>query len=110
MARGDVRVTPHPSRRVPGRLERALLRATRVWLPSVIALAGIVMLGASGFGPDNTAGVVGMSLVVIALMVWMLNWLFRMSVESNREREREEWAREEFERTGRWPDEDEERS
>jgi Na+/melibiose symporter-like transporter len=106
MQRGDDRVTPHPSQRVPGPVERALLAATRAWLPSIIAATGIVLLAVSGFGPDNTTGVVGMSLVVIALMVWMLNWLFRMSVQSNRDREREELARQEFERTGRWPDEE----
>ena len=32
----------------------------------------------------------------VALIVWMINWMFRMSVESNRDREREEEAREYF--------------
>jgi hypothetical protein len=35
----------------------------------------------------------------------MLNWMFRMSVQSNREREQEEKARDYFARHGRWPDE-----
>jgi Flp pilus assembly protein TadB len=106
MARSDERVNPRPSRRRPGRFERAALRATRVWLPVAIALAGAVMIGVIGVGPDKTLAVAGMVLIGAALMVWMLNWMFRMSVESNREREREEQAREEFSRTGRWPGEE----
>ena len=39
----------------------------------------------------------------------MINWMFRMSVESNRDREREEEAREYFDEHGRWPDEEGER-
>jgi threonine/homoserine/homoserine lactone efflux protein len=106
MPRSDQRVTPHPSQRVPGRLERGALAATRVWLPTVIAVAGAAMIGVVGVGPDRPLAVAGMVLIGTALMVWMLNWMFRMSVESNREREREEQAREEFARTGRWPGEE----
>jgi hypothetical protein len=36
----------------------------------------------------------------------MLNWMYRLSVRSNEERELEEQAREHFDRTGRWPDEE----
>ena len=46
-----------------------------------------------------------MSLVLAALIVWMINWMYRISVQSNRDREREEEAREYFDRHGRWPDE-----
>ena len=42
----------------------------------------------------------------MAVTVWMINWMFRMSVESNAEREREERDREHFTRTGHWPDEE----
>jgi hypothetical protein len=34
----------------------------------------------------------------------MINWLFRMSIASNKDRDREEAAREYFDRHGRWPD------
>ena len=42
-----------------------------------------------------------------ALAVLLLNWLFRLGAEGDREREREaeEAAREHMARTGRWPDE-----
>ncbi len=85
------------------RLSRLLLAATRVWLPFVIAVAGVagVVIGHGHSG----AAAAGVGLIVAALIVWMINWLFRMSVASNRDREREEEAREFFDRHGRWPDE-----
>ena len=43
--------------------------------------------------------------MIAALIVWMINWMYRMSIESNRERDREEEARDYFDRHGRWPDE-----
>ena len=48
----------------------------------------------------------GVSLLLVALIVWMLNWMYRLSIRSNEEREAEERAREYFDRTGRWPDEE----
>jgi hypothetical protein len=38
--------------------------------------------------------------------VWMINWLYRLGVSSNEEREDEERAREYFDRTGRWPEDE----
>jgi hypothetical protein len=84
------------------RLVRALLVATRVWLPLVIAVVGAVFT-VIGHGRTNLAAV-GVCLLLVALTVWLLNWLFRMSIESNREREDEEEARRVFDRTGQWPD------
>jgi membrane protein implicated in regulation of membrane protease activity len=89
-------------------LARVLLIATRVWLPLGIAVAGIVAIVIGGPGGSHHSpalAAAGVSLLLVALIVWMLNWMFRMSVESNRDREREERAREYFDRTGRWPDE-----
>jgi hypothetical protein len=76
-----------------------------VWLPAVIAFVGAVFM-VIGRGRTNLAAV-GVCLLLIALTVWLINWLFRMSVESNREREDEEEARRVFDRTGRWPDDEE---
>jgi len=49
----------------------------------------------------------GVGLLLVALTVWMINWMYRLSIDSNRDREREERAREYFDRHGRWPDEEE---
>jgi membrane protein implicated in regulation of membrane protease activity len=82
---------------------RVLLAATRVWLPVLIAIAGIVAI-VVGHGHTSTAAA-GVALIITALIVWMINWMYRMSIESNQDREREEQAREYFDRHGRWPDE-----
>ncbi len=91
---------------------RALLTATRIWLPLAIAAAGVVLivLGHGSVSEQSTsrsleAGT-GVALLIVAIIVWMVNWMFRMSVESNRERDVEERAREFFDRHGRWPDEE----
>ncbi|MGO9499720.1 MAG: hypothetical protein ACLQA5_23860 [Solirubrobacteraceae bacterium] len=81
-----------------------LLAITRIWIPLAIAVAGIVAIIIGGGQDDITAGA-GVSLVLAALIVWMINWMYRISVQSNRDREREEEAREYFDRHGRWPDE-----
>jgi hypothetical protein len=83
---------------------RFVLAATRVWLPLAIAVVGVVAV-VLGHGRTSLAAA-GVVLLGSALIVWTLNWLFRMSLESNRDREREEEARRYFDRHGRWPDED----
>ena len=72
----------------------------------MIAAAGIVAI-ALGHGRTGEAAA-GVGLVIVALIVWMVNWLFRLSFQSNRDRAREEQAREYFDRYGRWPGEAEE--
>jgi hypothetical protein len=87
----------------PTTFGRIVLSATRMWVPVLIAVAGVVGI-VIGHGKSAAAGA-GVGLVIVALIVWMINWMFRMSVESNRDRDREEEAREYFDRHGRWPDE-----
>ncbi|MFZ0218408.1 MAG: hypothetical protein WAM30_20920 [Candidatus Dormiibacterota bacterium] len=90
----------------------AVMAATRIWLPLAIAAAGVVLI-VLGHARVSTradshsleAGI-GVGLLIVALIVWMVNWMFRLSVQSNRDREVEEEAREYFDRHGRWPDED----
>jgi drug/metabolite transporter (DMT)-like permease len=88
-----------------------ILALTRVWLPVAIAAAGVVLIVIGGGRVHGTSvlqtteAAAGVSLIIAALIVWMINWMYRMSVQSNRDREREEEAREYFDRHGRWPDE-----
>jgi len=84
---------------------RVALSVTRLWLPVGIAVVGLVAI-VLGHGRTTLAGA-GVGLLLVALTVWMINWMYRLSVDSNRDREREEQAREYFDRHGRWPDEEE---
>lgn len=81
-----------------------LLTATRVWLPLGLALVGLV-LAVIGHG-KTTLAAAGVCLILVALTVWLLNLMFRLSVSSNRDRDREEQAREYFEHYGHWPGEE----
>ncbi|MFZ0977658.1 MAG: hypothetical protein WAN22_35905 [Solirubrobacteraceae bacterium] len=81
-----------------------VLAITRIWIPVGIAVVGLVGIVVGGGKDDIVAGA-GVSLVLCGLIVWMINWMYRISVQSNRDREREEEAREYFDRYGRWPDE-----
>ena len=53
---------------------------------------------------ENDQGA-GIALIGVALVVMIINLFLRLGVSSTRDREREEAAREHFDRTGRWPDE-----
>ncbi|HSO99173.1 MAG TPA: hypothetical protein VLP43_09505 [Solirubrobacteraceae bacterium] len=87
----------------PGREPRLLLALTRVFLPLSLVVIGILAIIA-GHGRTPLAGA-GVVLLGVAVMVWLINWMFRLSVQSNRDRETEERAREYYDRHGRWPDE-----
>jgi drug/metabolite transporter (DMT)-like permease len=80
-----------------------LLTLTRVWLPIGIAVGGVVAIVVGG-GVDSGVSATGVGLLIVALIVWLLNVMFRLSVSSNRDREREEEAREYYSEHGRWPD------
>ncbi len=68
-----------------------------------MVLGGIVMLIVSpaGLGVDGFAMAVGGGLSVL-----LINFLFRLGVSGDREREQEEKAREYFDEHGEWPEED----
>jgi hypothetical protein len=81
-------------------MRRIGLAAVRYGLPLAMAIVGIVALSLG----DEEAGF-GVVLIGCAGIVLLINALFRLSIVSNREREQEERAREEFERSGHWPGE-----
>jgi hypothetical protein len=79
------------------------LAAIRYGIPAVLLIAGIVVTGTGGH-----LGVAAGALFISAgTAVLLLNVLHRMGVEGDRERDREESAREYFDKHGRWPDEPE---
>jgi hypothetical protein len=78
----------------------ALLIGLRYVLPAVIFLVGVIVMAVGGRS-GLSAGAMFMSAGTAVLL---LNFLFRMGVEGDKERDREEAAREFFDKHGRWPD------
>jgi hypothetical protein len=76
--------------------------AIRYVLPVVLFLGGLVLFAIE----PNSIGLEGLAMATgAALSVLLLNWLFREGVRGDRDRDREEAAREYFAEHGRWPDE-----
>jgi hypothetical protein len=75
------------------------MNLVRHGLPAVICLVGVAAII---YDPDRIEA--GMLIISAGLSVWLLNWLFRLGVAGDDERDAEDRAREEYERTGRWPD------
>jgi hypothetical protein len=78
--------------------------SVRYLLPLAIFLLGCALLIIDGGG---TIGWEGFFMGTgAALAVLLLNWLFRLGAEGDKERVAEDEARDHFSRTGRWPGED----
>jgi hypothetical protein len=76
--------------------------AVRYILPLLLFLGGLVLLAIE----PNSIGLEGLAMATgAALSVLLLNWLFREGVRGDRERDKEEAAREHYAEHGRWPDE-----
>ncbi len=72
------------------------LTVVRVGLPAAAALAGVLLLLV---GPATVG-----AIVIGAAVVGVITDVFaRLTIESGDDRDREQRAREEFARTGRWP-------
>jgi hypothetical protein len=77
--------------------------SVRYLLPLAIFLLGCALLlidGGDDIGWEGFFMCTGAALAVL-----LLNGLFRLGAEGDKERQAEEEAREYFSRTGRWPDE-----
>jgi hypothetical protein len=72
----------------------------RYLLPAAVVIAGVVIMSMGGESDlEGGAGIVGAGLAV-----YLLNWLLRIGASGDRERDREDAAREYFDQHGRWPD------
>lgn len=74
----------------------------RYILPGLIILSGLLLGLLDG---RELAWEAGALLMSAGLSVYLLNFLFRLGVRGDKVRDREEAAREHFDRTGRWPGE-----
>ena len=94
---------PPPSTEPVARRSIGLL-LLRYGIGAVMVVAGIVMLivDPSGLGVDGFAMAVGGGLSVL-----LINFLYRLGVTGDREREEEERARAYFDEHGEWPEEQE---
>lgn len=73
----------------------------RYVLPAAVVVAGVIVMAlGSETELEGGAGIAGAGLAIFAM-----NWLIRASTDGDRERDREEHAREFFTLHGRWPDE-----
>jgi hypothetical protein len=90
------------SEQVPRRSVGMLI--LRYGIGALMVLAGIVMLivDPSGLGVDGFAMAAGGGLSVL-----LINFLYRLGVSGDREREAEELARAYFDAHGEWPEEEE---
>jgi hypothetical protein len=79
------------------------LNAVRYGIPAVLLIAGLVVSLAGG-----SVGIAGGAMFIsAATAVLLLNVLYRIGVEGDKARDREEEARRFFDEHGRWPDEPE---
>jgi hypothetical protein len=79
-----------------------VLWGVRYGLPAAICLAGLIFLVIDP--GENFEG--AMALIGAGLSVLLINVLFRFGVSGDRERASEDAARRQFDRTGRWPDDE----
>ena len=76
------------------------LNAMRYGLPAVILVAGLVVSLTSG----RIGIAAGAMFISAGTAVLLLNVLYRIGVEGDKERDRKEEAREYFDKHGHWPD------
>jgi len=79
------------------------MKLVRVWLPLAIIAGGFVVIiatGGSETGVEGGAGIIGAGAAV-----WLLNVIFRVGVQGERDRDAEDEARDFYSEHGYWPDE-----
>lgn len=79
-----------------------MLRFVRYGLPAVLVVAGFVLLVAA---PESTRYEGFAMCVGAGLALLLLNVLFRIGAQGDRERDREDAARDYLATHGHWPDE-----
>ena len=79
-----------------------MMRFVRWGLPAAICAVGLVLVA---LNPDRNGLEGGLLIVSAGLSTLLLNWLYRVGVAGERERDEEDAARAYFDRHGVWPDE-----
>jgi hypothetical protein len=79
------------------------MRFVRVWLPLAIIAAGLIVIVATGGSETGVEG--GAGIIGAGASVWLLNVIFRVGVQGERDRDAEDEARDFYAEHGYWPDE-----
>jgi hypothetical protein len=79
------------------------MRWVRVWLPLAIMVGGVIAIIASGGSEAGWEG--GVAIIAAGVSVWLLNVIFRVGVQGERDRDAEDAARDFYAEHGYWPDE-----
>jgi hypothetical protein len=79
----------------------SLLKLVRYVLPAVTVLGGIIIM-ALGSEAELEGGA---GIVSAGAAIYLMNWLYRASVDGDSQRDVEEAARDYFDQHGYWPDE-----
>lgn len=77
------------------------MKAVRYALPVMIIISGILL---AVLQRDKAALEAGALLISAGASVYLLNLLFRIGVKGDQERDREEAARQYYEKHGHWPE------
>lgn len=80
-----------------------LARLVRVYLPGALMIAGLVVI-AVGTASEHSLEV-GIPLFSAGASIWFVNFLWRVGVSGDRDRDVEHDARSYFAEHGHWPDE-----
>ena len=79
-----------------------MLSFIRIWLPAIVTLAGVVVIVVGGGDEISLEG--GAGIIGAGLAIWLMNVLFRVGLDNDRDRDAEDAARDFFDEHGRWPD------
>ncbi|HTV17114.1 MAG TPA: hypothetical protein VMG12_00545 [Polyangiaceae bacterium] len=77
------------------------VRLLRWWIPGALCLIGVILLVADDF--DTFGASAFAAFAGAGASTWLINWLWRIGVSGDDERDREALDREFLARHGRWP-------
>ncbi|MBJ7470707.1 MAG: hypothetical protein JHD16_05370 [Solirubrobacteraceae bacterium] len=80
-----------------------LLKIIRYWVPTILCVAGIAVIAIGGVSEHSLE--IGIPVFSSGASIWLLNFLYRVGVSGDTERDAESDARAYFAEHGHWPDE-----
>jgi hypothetical protein len=79
-----------------------VLRFIRIWLPVIVTFAGVAVMVIGGGDDVSLEG--GAGIIGAGLAIWLMNVLFRVGLDNDRDRDAEDAARDFLDEHGYWPD------